>query len=95
LTPTPDENHPYRADPRFLSFEHGAPKPSDGLGAGGRRRHHRLGEAFGYEAGPVTIAALTRIVAPFAVGRDAIDIPALMRELWFRTKDKEKTFREF
>jgi len=44
------------------------------------------GEAFGYAAGPVTMAALTRIVAPFAIGRDVTDIPALMGDLWFRTK---------
>jgi L-alanine-DL-glutamate epimerase-like enolase superfamily enzyme len=80
-----------------IPFEHGAPRPSEGLGAGGRfdilfvrvetdAGITGWGEAFGYAAGPVTMAALTRIVAPFAVGRDATDIPALMGELWFRTK---------
>ena len=80
-----------------IPFEHGAPKPSEGLGAGGRfdalfvrvdteEGVTGWGEAFGYAAGPVTMAALTRIVAPFAIGRDATDIPALMGELWFRTK---------
>jgi D-galactarolactone cycloisomerase len=80
-----------------IPFEHGAPKPSEGLGAGGRfdalfvrvdtdKGVTGWGEAFGYSAGPVTMAALTRIVAPFVVGRDATDIDALMGELWFRTK---------
>jgi D-galactarolactone cycloisomerase len=78
-------------------FEHGAPRPSEGLGAGGRfdilfvrvetdAGITGWGEAFGYAAGPMTMAALTRIVAPLAVGRDATDIPGLMGELWFRTK---------
>jgi L-alanine-DL-glutamate epimerase-like enolase superfamily enzyme len=87
-----------------IPFEHGAPKPSEGLGAGGRFDILFVrvetdagiigwGEAFGYAAaGPVTTAALTRIVAPFAVGRDATDIPALMGELWFRTRDQAKKF---
>jgi L-alanine-DL-glutamate epimerase-like enolase superfamily enzyme len=88
-----------RIEPIHVSipFEHGAPKPSEGLGAGGRfdALFVRVdtdagitgwGEAFGYAAGPVTMAALTRIVAPFAVGRDATDIAGLMGELWFRTK---------
>jgi D-galactarolactone cycloisomerase len=93
----PHENHPYRAYPRFHQFEHGAPRPSEGLGAGGRfdilfvrvetdAGITGWGEAFGYAAGPMTMAALTRIVAPLAVGRDATDIPGLMGELWFRTK---------
>ena len=84
-----------------IPFEHGAPKPSEGLGAGGRfdALFVRVetdagvtgwGEAFGYAAGPVTMAALTRIVAPFAVGRDATDITGLMGELWFRTRDQQK-----
>src|SRR5258705_8315592 len=84
-----------------IPFEHGAPKPSEGLGAGGRfdilfvrvetdAGITGWGEAFGYAAGPVTMAALSRIVAPFAVGRDATDIPALMGELWFRTRDQAK-----
>ncbi len=80
-----------------IPFEHGAPRPSEGLGAGGRfdALFVRVdtdagvtgwGEAFGYAAGPVTMAALTRIVAPLAIGRDPQDIAALMRDLWFRTK---------
>ena len=88
-----------RIEPIHVSipFEHGAPKPTEGLGAGGRfdALFVRVdtdagvtgwGEAFGYAAGPVTTAALTRIVAPLAVGRDANDIAALMGDLWFRTK---------
>src|SRR5215510_13510919 len=80
-----------------IPFEHGAPKPSEGLGAGGRfdalfvrvdtdEGLTGWGEAFGYAAGPVTMAALTRIVAPFAIGRDATDLVALMCELWRGTK---------
>jgi L-alanine-DL-glutamate epimerase-like enolase superfamily enzyme len=92
-----------RIEPIHVSipFEHGAPKPSEGLGAGGRFDILLVrvetdagitgwGEAFGYAAGPVTIAALTRIVAPFAVGRDATDITGLTGELWFRTRDQGK-----
>ena len=90
-----------RIEPVHVSipFEHGAPQPSEGLGAGGRfdilfvrvetdAGITGWGEAFGYAAGPVTMAALTRIVAPGAVGGDATDIPALMGELWFRTRDQ-------
>jgi len=88
-----------RIEPIHVSipFEHGAPRPTEGLGAGGRfdilfvrvetdAGITGWGEAFGYAAGPVTTAALTRIVAPLAVGRDATDIAALMGDLWFRTK---------
>ena len=101
MTPTPDENHPYRADPRFHSVRARRAEAVRGLGAGGRFDILLVrvetdagitgwGEAFGYAAGPVTIAALTRIVAPFAVGRDATDIPALMRELWFRERSSAR-----
>jgi L-alanine-DL-glutamate epimerase-like enolase superfamily enzyme len=73
-----------------IPFEHGAPRPSEGLGAGGRfdALFVRVdtdagvtgwGEAFGYAAGPVTMAALTRMVAPLAIGRDPQDIAALIR----------------
>ena len=96
-----------RIEPIHVSipFEHGAPQPSEGLGAGGRfdilfvRAETDAGvtgwgEAFGYAAGPVTMAALTRIVAPFAVGRDATNITGLMGELWFRTRDQGKNYLE-
>ncbi|MNK13264.1 D-galactonate dehydratase [compost metagenome] len=39
------------------------------------------GEAFGYNAIPATVAALEKIVAPLAIGRDADDIVQLMEDL--------------
>jgi L-alanine-DL-glutamate epimerase-like enolase superfamily enzyme len=80
-----------------LPFDHGAPPPREGLGAGGRLDTILVrvdtdegitgwGEAFGHASTPVTIAALNKVVAPLAVGRDPTDIAALMGELWFRTK---------
>ena len=88
-----------RVEPILVSipFEHGAPAPSDGLGAGGKLDILFVrvdtdagvtgwGEAFGHAAAPVTLAALTRVVAPLATGRDPADIAALMTDLWRRTK---------
>jgi D-galactarolactone cycloisomerase len=88
-----------RLEPIHVSipYEHGAPKPSEGLGARGTLDvlFVRLdtdegitgwGEAFGHAATPVTIAALKQIVAPLVIGRDPTDIAALMTELWRATK---------
>src|SRR5262245_19439294 len=88
-----------RLEPIHLSipFEHGGPKPTDGFGAGARLDCLLVridtdagvtgwGEAFGHASTPVTIAALTKVVAPFALGRDPTDIAGLMGDLWFRTK---------
>jgi L-alanine-DL-glutamate epimerase-like enolase superfamily enzyme len=80
-----------------LPFDQGAPPPAEGLGAGGMldiilvrvdtdQGITGWGEAFGHASTPVTIAALTKVVAPLALGRDCLDIAALMRDLWFRTK---------
>jgi len=80
-----------------IPFDHDAPPPKEGLGAGGRLDILLVrvdtdagltgwGEAFGHAATPVTIAALTKVVAPLAEGRDASDVAGLMGDLWFRTK---------
>jgi L-alanine-DL-glutamate epimerase-like enolase superfamily enzyme len=80
-----------------IPFEHGAPLPTEGLGARGMLDVLLVrvdtdegitgwGEAFGHAATPVTITALKRIVAPVAAGRDPTDIPALMTQLWRQTK---------
>jgi L-alanine-DL-glutamate epimerase-like enolase superfamily enzyme len=44
------------------------------------------GEAFSPAAAPVMITALTRIIAPLAVGRDPTDVAGLMTQLWRATK---------
>jgi D-galactarolactone cycloisomerase len=88
-----------RVEPIHVSipYEHGAPRPVEGLGAHGLldilfvrvdtdEGVTGWGEAFGHAATPVTIAALTRVVAPLAVGRNPTDIAGLMGDLWFRTK---------
>src|SRR5262245_17159340 len=80
-----------------IPFEHGGPKPTDGFGAGGRLDCLMVrvdtdtgvtgwGEAFGHASTPVTMAALTKVVAPLALGRDPTDVAGLMSDLWFRTK---------
>jgi D-galactarolactone cycloisomerase len=71
-----------------LPYEHGGPKTAqwptmdtllvrveteDGITG--------WGEAFGFAASPVTASALSRLVAPLALGRDAADGPALMADL--------------
>jgi D-galactarolactone cycloisomerase len=89
-----------RIEPFFigLPYEHGAPKPV--LGTGMVRTtmdavYVRIdtdegisgwGEAFGFSACPVTIAAFERLVTPLAIGRDASDIAALMLDLRKRTQ---------
>jgi L-alanine-DL-glutamate epimerase-like enolase superfamily enzyme len=88
-----------RVEPIHVSipFEHGAPLPSEGLGARGMLDIVFIridtdagvtgwGEAFGHAATPVTIAAIDRVIAPLALGRDPSDIAALMHDLWFRLK---------
>lgn len=78
-----------------LPYDHGAPKPLQGTGV---RTHldslfvrvetdagvTGWGEAFSNAAGPVTVTALKRAVAPLAIGRDMDDIPALMTDLAHR-----------
>src|SRR4051812_33245826 len=92
-----------RIEPIHLSlpFDHGAPSPKEGLGAGGMldiivvrvdtdQGLTGWGEAFGHSSTPVTIAALNKVVAPLAVGRDPSDIAALMDDLWFRTRSMSR-----
>jgi L-alanine-DL-glutamate epimerase-like enolase superfamily enzyme len=80
-----------------IPFDQGAPAPVEGLGAGGTldivfvrvdtdEGITGWGEAFSPAGAPVMITALTRIIAPIAVGRPADDVAMLMRDLFFRTK---------
>ena len=76
-----------------IPYEHGAPKPIFGIGTTRATMdavYIRVdtdegisgwGEAFGFAACPVTAAAVSRVVAPLAVGRDPGDIPALMNDI--------------
>jgi D-galactarolactone cycloisomerase len=84
-----------------IPFQHGAPFPTQGPGALGKLDILLVrvatdegitgwGEAFGHASTPITIAALRRIVAPLAVGRDPQPIPALMTELWRRTQSMSR-----
>lgn len=79
------------AIPLCLPFEMGGPKP---LFAGIPRQMEMLlvrvetdaglvgwGEAFGLAVWPATCAALRRLIAPLAVGRDETDIPALVGDI--------------
>jgi D-galactarolactone cycloisomerase len=88
-----------RIEPVHLSipFDHGAPLPTEGLGARGMLDVLLVrvdtdegivgwGEAFGHAATPVTVTALKRIIAPMATGHDPSHIPALMTQLWRQTK---------
>ncbi len=81
-----------------LPYQHGAPKPA--LGSGKIRTmmdavYIRVdtdegvtgwGEAFGFAACPITLAAARIAIAPLAEGRDPTDIPALMTDLHRRTQ---------
>src|SRR5262245_10593783 len=80
-----------------IPFEDGGPKRPEGFGAHGMLDIIFVrvdtdagvtgwGEAFGYTSTPVTMVALTHVVAPLAQGRDPTDIANLMADLWFRTK---------
>src|SRR5262245_12585629 len=80
-----------------IPFEDGGPKRPEGFGAHGMLDIIFVrvdtdagvtgwGEAFGYTSTPVTMAALTHVVAPLVHGRDPTDIAGLMADLWFRTK---------
>src|SRR6202034_936824 len=45
------------------------------------------GEAFGFGACPVTAAAVNRVVAPLAVGRETDDIGALLQDIRRRAQN--------
>ncbi|HUZ75314.1 MAG TPA: mandelate racemase/muconate lactonizing enzyme family protein [Stellaceae bacterium] len=75
-----------------LPYEHGGPKPmqAGGTWATMDTLFVRVetdagivgwGEAFGFAACPVTMAALTRVVGPLCIGKDPDDIAAVMAEL--------------
>jgi len=75
-----------------LPYEHGGPKPAQ-AGAQWSTMDTLFvrvetdggvvgwGEAFGFAACPVTAAALTRVVAPICLGRDPLEISALMADV--------------
>jgi D-galactarolactone cycloisomerase len=78
-----------------LPYEHGGPKPA--LAGGTWATMDTLfvrvetdagivgwGEAFGFAACPITATALTRLVRPMCLGRDAGDIAGLMADLQHR-----------
>ena len=81
-----------------LPYEHGAPKPVMGTGAIRTTMdavYVRVdtdaglsgwGECFGFAACPVTVAAMEKVVARLAIGRDVADISGLMSELRKRTQ---------
>ena len=94
-----------RIEPIFLGipYEHGAPKPArSGIGAWEVQPILLLrvdtdagitgwGEAFSHASTPVTIAAITDIVAPLAIGRDPLDIASLMTDLARRTQSMARS----
>jgi D-galactarolactone cycloisomerase len=80
-----------------IPFDQGAPAPTEGLGARGTLDIFFVrvdtdagitgwGEAFSPAGAPVMLTAITRIIAPMAIGHEADDVAALMRDLFFRTK---------
>ncbi len=82
-----------------IPYEHGAPQPVFGIGATRATMdavYIRVdtdegitgwGEAFGFAACPVTATAVSRVVAPLAIGRDPSDIPALMHDMRRRVQN--------
>src|SRR3954468_3249547 len=94
-----------RIEPIFLKipYEHGAPKPaSHAMGAWDMQPILLVrvetdsgitgwGEAFGHASTPVTITAVTEIVAKLAIGRDPADIALLMGDLTRRTQSMARS----
>jgi len=75
-----------------VPYEHGGPKPVRAGGAWDTMDTLFVrvetdagivgwGESFGFAVSPVTMTAITRIVAPLCIGRDPTDIPGLMADL--------------
>lgn len=89
-----------RVDPFLvaLPYDHGAPKPMrHGIGSWATQPILLVrvetdsgivgwGEAFGHASSPVTVAAVSQIVAELAIGQDPTDIATLMRDLIRRTQ---------
>lgn len=81
-----------------LPYDHGAPKPQrHGVGSWAHQPILLMrvetdagivgwGEAFGHASSPVTVVAISRIVAELAVGQDPTDIAGLMGDLIRRTQ---------
>ena len=94
-----------RVEPIFVGipYDHGAPKPErHGMGAWETQPILFMrvetdtgivgwGEAFGHASTPVTITAITEIVAKLAVGRDPTDISKLMADLIRRTQSMARS----
>src|SRR5882757_9188395 len=90
-----------RVEPFLVSipYDHGAPKPVMGIGTALTTMdalYIRVdtdegitgwGEAFGFAACPVTLAAITQVVAPIATGRDPSNIAALIDDLNRKVKN--------
>ncbi|MGE5538585.1 MAG: mandelate racemase/muconate lactonizing enzyme family protein [Gemmatimonas sp.] len=86
-----------------LPYDHGAPKPSrHGMGNWATQPILLVrvdtdagitgwGEAFGHASSPVTMTAVSRIVADLAVGREADDIAGVMRDLTRRTQSMARS----
>lgn len=86
-----------------LPYDHGAPKPvRHGIGTWATQPILLVrvdtdsgitgwGEAFGHASSPVTLAAISRIVADLAVGRDPRDVAALMFDLTRRTQSMARS----
>jgi D-galactarolactone cycloisomerase len=86
-----------------LPYDHGAPKPTrHGMGNWATQPILLVrvdtdagitgwGEAFGHASSPVTMAAVSRIVAEIAVGRECDDIAGLMRDLTRRTQSMARS----
>lgn len=75
-----------------VPFEHGGPKPKRTAGSWEKMESLLVridtdegvsgwGEAFGFAVAPVTQTALTRVLAPLCIGRDAGDLPGTMAAL--------------
>jgi D-galactarolactone cycloisomerase len=94
-----------RIEPIFLKipYEHGAPRPASHAMGGWDMQPILLvrvetdegitgwGEAFGHASTPVTITAVTEIVAKLAIGRDPTEIAALMGDLTRRTQSMARS----
>jgi D-galactarolactone cycloisomerase len=94
-----------KVEPIFLGipYDHGAPKPQrHGVGAWDTQPILFVrvetdagiigwGEAFSHASTPVTITAISEIVAKLAVGRDATDIATLMAELTRMTQSMARS----
>lgn len=94
-----------RVEPIYVGipYDHGAPKPQrHGMGAWDTQPILFIkvetdegitgwGEAFSHASTPVTITAISEIIAKLAVGRDPTNIPAVMGDLTRRTQSMARS----